>query len=572
MPDYNTHINEMPPQFSVMDKVGKYGYDHLVEQEHVQLTFELIGYKKQNPGFKSVRELFDAGQKTLSEYFSKTQIIKLKTIREVSAEYLKEDLIEKRTEFTSPESVSDYLKLKISTESKERFICIFVDSKNRLIDCEIMSTGTVDQVVIYPRDIMEKALMCNSTGLIVAHNHPSGSTDPSGSDIRLTEQLKKAGEALNISVLDHMIIGGNDYFSFREEGLMEKKAEYSISAQTATKKEFFSGKTLATPPSSEEPERNVSKVFEDAINRLKENEKCILNKRIEQLLGGRHLHLDDLPNTMYLLNKTFDVFQSEYSSSGYINFEKIENHVGLKGSSTYHIDKEIYNFFEKTFLSDSELEKFGKMIPDANIRQELFASYTKNKQMDLSHYTRQETGFIERMFKIIINGFSKLMGRKHELEMLFEDFKNGPYQGTQLHQDKIVINSSELSKYDSLNGIDMIIGDADFGQTNLRDLGDVSKITGKAVFCNSKIHSLGALQSVGELDLRDSYIDDLGELKTVHGNVYSNSISFDNWKEVEIEKDIFSFGANMTAQYENLRNSPAQELEIAKDIDFEMDR
>jgi DNA repair protein RadC len=569
MPDDNTHENKFTLP-KVMDKVKQYGCNHLLDQEKVQLMLELIGYDKENPGFKSVSEVFDLNPQKLREHLSKTQIAKLKSIRQLSAQYLKEELFQSKTVFSSPESVKDFLQLQIGAKPKEEIFCIFLDSKNQLIDAKTISKGTVDQVVIYAREIFQEALMCNATGVILAHNHPSGNPMPSLCDIKLTEQVQKGAEALDIRILDHMVIGKNDYYSFLENKLMDERKEYTISPKIATEKELISGKTLNVPP--EEPERNTSKVFEDAINELKENEKYILNKRVEQLLGGRHLNVDDLPNTMYIIDKTYNSFISEYHASGYVDFEKIEHHVGTDGSSLYRIfDKEVYSFFEKNILEESERKKLSKLIPDAKNRQSLFADYARKKPIDLSHYTEKEAGVIGKMFKTIINGFFRLMGKKHELERLFEDFRHGRYEETQLQKDKVIINASELNRY-SLKNVDMIIGDVDFGQANLPDLGDLQKITGKAIFSGSEIHSLGSLQSVGELDLRDSCVDDLGELKTVHGSVYSNSVSFEKWKEVEIEKDIISFGANMTSQYENLRNSPALEPEIAKDIDFGIER
>lgn len=565
MSDYESQQPELPLQFSVMDKVRAYGYNHLMKHEQVQLTFELMGFYRPNPGFESVKELFDASPSKLKKHFTKTQIIKLKTIRELSAQYLKEEIMKSQTVLTNPEAVKDFLKLKIGNDSKERIICVFVDAKNQLIDCRIMSTGTVDQAVLYPREIIKEALELNATGIIMAHNHPSGHTDPSGNDIRLTEKVREAGEAMDIKILDHMIVGRDEYFSFLENDLLEERASYSISPRNTSEKNSISEKTLSSY--SPKRENNVSKAFIDGIKHLKEQEKQLLNKRLEKIIGCRNLHVDDLPNTMYIINKTFNTFIKEYRTTGYVDFEKIGKKIGLGSSNLNRIfDKEVYGFFERNFLEESELKRFKRLVPDAKTRQSLFADYIRKKPLDLSVYTQKEANFIRRMLRKIIKGISQLMGKKHELEMLFEDFKQGRYENIErLKDEKTIINSSEINRYDSLKGIDMIIGDVDFGKTEIPDTGDVKEIAGTVKFTGSQINSLGKIHTVGALDLRESNIDNLGNLKTVHKDVYTNDfVRFGSWKQVDIGRDFIAYEANMTSKYKQLRQSPAKEPGIAK--------
>ena len=214
------------PEYSMMEKVHEYGYEHLIPQEKVQLALELIGYNKKNPGFKTVRELFDASSHELRKVFSPEEITKLKTITEISSQYLKENMAEKKIELTSPKAVHDFLRLKISNLEKEKLVCFFLNRSNQLIDYKTLSEGTVEQVVLYPREIIKEALSLNASGLILAHNHPSGQCEPSGQDIRLTESIKNAATPLEIKVLDHMVIGKSDYFSFLEESLMEPRAAF----------------------------------------------------------------------------------------------------------------------------------------------------------------------------------------------------------------------------------------------------------------------------------------------------------------------------------------------------------
>ena len=110
-------------------------------------------------------------------------------------------------------------------EKKEIFKVMFLDGKNRLIEAEDLFEGSLTSSVVYPREIMKKAIKYDAANLIFVHNHPSGDPDPSPSDKDITKELLFAGNLLQIKVLDHIIIGDNKYFSFADEGLIE---EYNL--------------------------------------------------------------------------------------------------------------------------------------------------------------------------------------------------------------------------------------------------------------------------------------------------------------------------------------------------------
>jgi len=123
---------------------------------------------------------------------------------------------------TTPSQVLDYCKAKLAGLKKEVGLILFLNAQNKIIGTDTSLQGTIDQVVIYPREIIIKCLESHATAIIFCHNHPSGETSPSGADIRLTQSLSKACEALDINLLDHIIVDNNcdDYFSFKEEGIL----------------------------------------------------------------------------------------------------------------------------------------------------------------------------------------------------------------------------------------------------------------------------------------------------------------------------------------------------------------
>lgn len=117
---------------------------------------------------------------------------------------------------SSPGSVLDFSRLKLGSLPNEVLMVIYVDVKNRVIGHEILNEGTVDNVVIYPRRIIEGALKHHASGLIIVHNHPSGNPDPSEEDRLLTNSLSELSKTLDIRLLDHIIVGRDGHFSFSE--------------------------------------------------------------------------------------------------------------------------------------------------------------------------------------------------------------------------------------------------------------------------------------------------------------------------------------------------------------------
>ena len=105
---------------------------------------------------------------------------------------------------------------------KEVLKAIYLNRRNQIIDTEDLFEGTLESLPIRPREIVESAIKHGAAAIIFAHNHPSGDPAPSKSDKRFTRDLAFVGEIVQIKVLDHIIIGGNTYFSFADEGLIEK--------------------------------------------------------------------------------------------------------------------------------------------------------------------------------------------------------------------------------------------------------------------------------------------------------------------------------------------------------------
>lgn len=122
--------------------------------------------------------------------------------------------------FASPQPVKDYLVMKLAGLEHEVFAVLFLDSKNQLIHYAELFRGSINSACIHPREVLKEALQHNAAGVIIAHNHPSGNPQPSTLDIDITQKLKTTLDLVEIAVLDHIIVAGQQTVSFVECGLL----------------------------------------------------------------------------------------------------------------------------------------------------------------------------------------------------------------------------------------------------------------------------------------------------------------------------------------------------------------
>ncbi len=174
--------------------------------------------------FKSLKGVLEAPMGKLQEIdgIGPHNAFGIKLFQEISDRYLKEKIIGKKIRLKSSNEVYAYLFQSMQKNEIEIFKVLFLDAKNRIINTEDLFEGTLNSSVVYPREIMKMAIKYNAVSLIFAHNHPSGNPEPSQSDKDITKNLVNAGKVMQIKILDHIIIGGNRYFSFADEGLIDE--------------------------------------------------------------------------------------------------------------------------------------------------------------------------------------------------------------------------------------------------------------------------------------------------------------------------------------------------------------
>ena len=182
-------------------------------QSAVDLARTLIGH------FGSLNRLFSASLAEFSAIpgMGPAKYAQLQAVLEMSRRHLAERL-RADSVLESPLAVREYLKALLRHEPHEIFGCLFLDSKHRVLGFEVISQGTIDAAIVYPRQVVKRALAYNAAALILCHNHPSGSAEPSAADRKLTKLLQKALDVVDVRVLDHIIVGDGDPLSMAEYG------------------------------------------------------------------------------------------------------------------------------------------------------------------------------------------------------------------------------------------------------------------------------------------------------------------------------------------------------------------
>lgn len=159
------------------------------------------------------------GPETITQ---KPKCIKFKVIKAVyETMTIKESIsnyISPGTRYTSPEQIFQTFNF-LKNETKEYFLALHLDGKNRIVCIDQVSVGSLNQSIVHPREVFKTSLLSSAAAIILVHNHPSGDPTPSREDLEITRRLKEVGNLLGIRVLDHIVIG-DTYASFVERGVL----------------------------------------------------------------------------------------------------------------------------------------------------------------------------------------------------------------------------------------------------------------------------------------------------------------------------------------------------------------
>lgn len=144
----------------------------------------------------------------------------LKFIGDIAAFSFEDRAKKQKVSLKNKNQLIAYLRTDIGYSKNEEFKVLFLNSVNEIIKTENLFTGTINKSTVYPRKILERVLYHNARAVVFVHNHPSGNTEPSQKDIELTKEMKDFFRMVDVTVIDHIIITKDSYFSFLEEGLI----------------------------------------------------------------------------------------------------------------------------------------------------------------------------------------------------------------------------------------------------------------------------------------------------------------------------------------------------------------
>lgn len=171
--------------------------------------------------FGSLRRLLTADKQAFCRQagLGPAKFVQLQAVLEMARRHIGEELA-RGEELLSAEHTRSYLRHVLRDQRSEQFGCLFLDNKHRVLQWEVLFKGTIDAAAVYPRVVVERALSHNAAAVIAAHNHPSGVTEPSHSDITITRRLKDALALMDIRMLDHFIVGDSEPVSMAELGMV----------------------------------------------------------------------------------------------------------------------------------------------------------------------------------------------------------------------------------------------------------------------------------------------------------------------------------------------------------------
>lgn len=223
-------MREAAPHFHghrqrLRDRFMEAGEAALADYEMMELVlFRAIARRDVKPLAKALIARFGSFAETLAarperlreiDGLSEAAIVEIKLLEAAAKRLARGNLRNKRAVLSSFIDVLDYCRTAMGYAEREEFRILFLDKRNGLIADEVQGVGTIDHTPVYPREVVRRALELGSSALILAHNHPSGDTTPSGADIRMTKDIIAIAQPFGIAVHDHLIVGRDGHASFR---------------------------------------------------------------------------------------------------------------------------------------------------------------------------------------------------------------------------------------------------------------------------------------------------------------------------------------------------------------------
>lgn len=221
------NLKTLPEEEKPRERLIKYGKENISTNELIEI---ILKSGTRNKGIKeishnilssvnNINELKAAEISTLEkiEGMSKIKAIELVAAIELGRRVYEDNKYQNLVKLTSPSTIIDYFYTEYKDKKQEIFTVLYLDNQKNYLDKKELFKGTVNYSLVHPREIFKEAYLLSASYIVCIHNHPSGDATPSKNDIELTRKIKELGILHGITLMDHIVIGDNNYYSFYED-------------------------------------------------------------------------------------------------------------------------------------------------------------------------------------------------------------------------------------------------------------------------------------------------------------------------------------------------------------------
>ena len=220
-------FKSIPQEEKPRERLEKYGVENLSNEELLAIILK-TGSKKQNVkelannilcAYKSIKNLKDLRINNLIKIdgIGRVKAIELLASLELGRRVYEDNKYQNLVKLTSPATIIDYFHTEYKDKKQEIFTVLYLDNQKNYLDKKELFKGTVNYSLVHPREIFKEAYLLSASYIVCIHNHPSGDATPSKNDIELTRKIKELGILHGITLMDHIVIGDNNYYSFYED-------------------------------------------------------------------------------------------------------------------------------------------------------------------------------------------------------------------------------------------------------------------------------------------------------------------------------------------------------------------
>lgn len=221
------NLKKLPDEEKPRERFVKYGRDNISSNELIEIILKSgtrkFGLKEISHNIlSSVNNINELKNMEINSLMNISGVSKIKAIEllaaiELGKRVYEDNCYKELVELTNPSSIISYFHNLFKDKKQEVFYVVYLDNQKKYIDKRLLFKGTVNYSLVHPREIFKEAYLLSASYIICIHNHPSGDASPSNNDIEVTKKIKEIGNIHGIGLLDHIIIGDNNYYSFYED-------------------------------------------------------------------------------------------------------------------------------------------------------------------------------------------------------------------------------------------------------------------------------------------------------------------------------------------------------------------